>query len=122
MQILQLARSTSFDIAPITSAALVSALRVRLAYATEPGIMEMLQRMRTGRLKVAAHLSEWFGEFRNYHRKDGLVVKLNDDLMSATRIAIMMRRYARTGPLGNVLAPRRREVLMARNVDFNVLG
>jgi hypothetical protein len=37
------------------------------------------------------------GEFRTYHRKDGLIVKLRDDLMSASRIGLMMRRYARTG-------------------------
>ena len=29
-----------------------------------------------------------------YHRKDGKVVKLGDDLMSATRYGIMMLRHA----------------------------
>ena len=29
-----------------------------------------------------------------YHRKDGLIVKMRDDLMSATRYAMMMRRFA----------------------------
>lgn len=64
----------------------------------EAGIMEMLERMQTGRLKVFRHLSEWFDEFRLYHRKDGLIVKERDDLMSATRYAIMMLRHARTKP------------------------
>jgi len=64
----------------------------------EAGLMEMLDRMQTGRLKVFRHLEEWFGEFRLYHREDGKVVKERDDLMSATRYAIMMRRFAETAP------------------------
>lgn len=60
----------------------------------EAGIGEMLERMQTGRLKVFAHLAEWFEEFRLYHRKDGLIVKEADDLLSATRYAVMMRRHA----------------------------
>lgn len=61
----------------------------------EAGLMEMLDRMQTGRLKVFAHLAEWFEECRLYHRKDGLVVKLADDLMSATRYGVMSLRHAR---------------------------
>ncbi len=60
----------------------------------EAGIAEMLDRMLTGRLKVFGHLADWFEEFNLYHRKEGLIVKLNDDLMSATRYAMMMRRHA----------------------------
>jgi hypothetical protein len=54
----------------------------------------MLERMQTGRFKVAASLSDWWEEFRMYHRKDGKIVKERDDLMSATRYAVMMIRYA----------------------------
>lgn len=61
---------------------------------TEAGITMMFDRMQTGRLKVAKHLEDWFSEFRLYHRKDGLIVKANDDLMSATRMMLMMLRYA----------------------------
>lgn len=60
----------------------------------EAGLMEMLDRMQTGRLKVAAHLHDWWEEFRLYHREDGKVVKEGDDLMSATRYALMMLRKA----------------------------
>ena len=42
------------------------------------------------------HLSDWFEEFRLYHRKDGKVVKEGDDLMCATRYALMMLRHAQT--------------------------
>lgn len=60
----------------------------------EAGIMDMLDRMKTGRFKVAEHLNDWWEEFRMYHRKDGLIVKERDDLMSATRYGVMMKRYA----------------------------
>ncbi len=59
---------------------------------TEAGIIEQIQYMTTGRFKVAAHLADWFEEYRDYHRKDGLIVKERDDIMSATRVAFMMRR------------------------------
>lgn len=63
----------------------------------EAGCMDILERMETGRFKVAAHLSDWWEEFRLYHRKDGKVVKEGDDLMSATRYAIMSLRFAKAG-------------------------
>src|SRR6516162_7724006 len=62
----------------------------------EAGIADMLIRMEGGRFKVLKHLNEWFEEFRLYHRKDGRVHKEGDDLMSATRYAVMMLRYAET--------------------------
>jgi phage terminase large subunit-like protein len=61
----------------------------------EAGIMEMLERMQTGRWKVFRHLAEWFEEFRVYHRKEGRIVKALDDLLCASRYAMMMRRHAR---------------------------
>ncbi len=64
----------------------------------EAGLMEMLDRMQTGRLKVAKHLQDWWEEFRLYHRKDGKVVAVGDDLMSATRYGVMMLRRAKEPP------------------------
>jgi hypothetical protein len=58
--------------------------------------MKMLTMMQAGRFKVFKHLNDWWEEFRLYHRKDGKVVKEGDDLMAATRYAIMMLRYAQT--------------------------
>ena len=83
--------------------------------------MEMLDRMHTGRLKVFKHLEEWLSEFRLYHRKDGLIVKVHDDLMSATRIALMMRRFARTTALGSTVRKRPRNNI-AEGVDFDVFA
>ena len=60
--------------------------------------MDMLDRMKTSRLKVFRHLNDWFEEFRLYHRKDGKIVKEHDDLLSATRYGLMMLRYAETPP------------------------
>jgi hypothetical protein len=65
----------------------------------EAGIMSILQRMQTGRLKVFDSLNDWFEEFRLYHRKDGKIVKERDDLMSATRYGEMMLRFAVTKPV-----------------------
>jgi hypothetical protein len=62
----------------------------------EAGIQDMLIRMESGRFKVFKHLTDWFDEYRLYHRKDGRVHKEGDDLMSATRYAVMMLRHART--------------------------
>lgn len=67
----------------------------------EPAVDDMLTRMKTGRLKVASHLNDWWEEFRLYHRKDGLIVKERDDLMSATRYGVMMLRFAETDPSRN---------------------
>lgn len=68
---------------------------------TEAGYSEMIGLMQTGLFKVAAHLGDWFEEFDNLHRDDTLqIVKTNDDLLSATRIAIMSKRYARPVSLG----------------------
>lgn len=61
----------------------------------EAGVTEMLERMETGRLKIFAHLNEWFEEKRLYHRRDGKVVKEFDDLLCATRYAMMMLREAK---------------------------
>ncbi len=73
-------------------------------YSTEAGVQEMQARMVTGRLKIAAHLSAWFEEFRFYHRKDGIIVKSKDDLMSATRIGVIDRRHWKQVVLGGRLS------------------
>jgi phage terminase large subunit-like protein len=62
----------------------------------EVSVQDMLERMQTGRFKVASHLSDWWEEFRLYHRKDGLIQDINDDLLSATRYGVMSIRHAVT--------------------------
>ena len=63
----------------------------------EVGIMDILQRMEDDKFKVFNTLGLWFAEFRMYHRKDGKIVPLRDDLMSATRYAAMSQRFAVAG-------------------------
>jgi phage terminase large subunit-like protein len=63
----------------------------------EAGLIEMADRMQTNRWKVFSHLNDWFEEFDLYHRKDGIVVKMRDDLISASRYGMMMLRHARAG-------------------------
>lgn len=64
----------------------------------EAGVLKLLQLMQTGKFKVFSNQRDWFDEFLLYHRKDGKIVKLQDDLMSATRYAYMMIRYAMVPP------------------------
>lgn len=79
----------------------------------EEGLMDILQRMQTGRFKVDRTLSQWWEEFRMYHRKDGKVVKERDDIMSATRYAVMCLRFATP----QEHAPKRRDKYAGHNTD-----
>jgi phage terminase large subunit-like protein len=75
----------------------------------EAGLAEMEQRFASGRLKVADHLFEWYDEYANYFRDKGLVTKVDDDLMSATRVLCMDIRYAKVperGPMGTAMFRR----------------
>lgn len=56
----------------------------------EAGLMQVLERMRLGRLRVFGDLDAWWREFRVYHRDaKGRVVKRDDHLMDATRYALV---------------------------------
>ena len=63
----------------------------------EEGLMAMIQSMEDNRFKVFNTLGDWFEEFRMYHRKQGKVVAIRDDLMSATRYAFQSQRHAIAG-------------------------
>ena len=63
-------------------------------YKVEPGINAMHQAMQEGRFRVFRTCKEWFEEYRMYHREDGIIHALDDDLMSATRYAFQSLRYA----------------------------
>lgn len=63
----------------------------------EAPVLDLLERMQTGRFKVFSSCQEFFKEKRMYHRDErGQIVKLNDDVLSAARYAFMMLRHART--------------------------
>jgi phage terminase large subunit-like protein len=62
----------------------------------EPAIEEMCSYMKRGVFFVANHMSEFAEEFIHFHRdEDYKIVKLRDDLLSATRYAFMSRRMGR---------------------------
>ena len=86
---------------------------------TEAGIALMQEYMATGRFKVANHLSDWIEEYRMYHRKDGQIVKVHDDLLSATRVGMMMLRFAKAVGLGSEPRPKMTN-MVARDVDFDL--
>lgn len=58
-------------------------------------IMEVIDRAETGRLKISSICHEWWEEFRNYHRKDGILVRRGEDVLKASFYGLMMLRYAR---------------------------
>ena len=100
-------------------------------YATETGISEMMQRFTSGRLKVCSNLLDWWDEFISYHRDEtGQIVKVHDDLMSASRILTMMApRFSVGGvPMGNLSGQHWKDFArrnstndgMARGVDFDL--
>lgn len=78
-------------------------------YSVEAGLSYMLDAMKSGRFKVAGHLTDWYDEMRLYHRKDGKVVKEHDDTIDASRYAWVARRNAIVPPAPDAasLNPRR---------------
>ena len=81
-------------------------------YSTEAGVLDLDTAMHEGRFKTSMQMTQWMSEYRMYHRDPtGKIVKVNDDLMSATRIWWMARRFAKVVPLGpNVKGMPRREM------------
>lgn len=62
---------------------------------------DILERMKTGRLKVDKRLAEWLDEYRSFYRQDAQVPLKTSPLMSATRHAVAQIQFAR-----RVHAPR----------------
>ena len=60
----------------------------------ERGLLDIGSRIEAGKFRVFANCDLWFEEMRTYHREDHKVVKIDDDLMDATRYGIMMLRFA----------------------------
>lgn len=60
----------------------------------EPGILAIDQRLQSGGLKVFKTCTQWLEEYRIYHREEGKIHALEDDLMSATRYAHQSIRFA----------------------------
>jgi len=80
----------------------------------EAGLMEILERMQTGRFKVFNDLEDWFKEKRQYHRKimngRSVIHKVKDDALDATRYAVMSIRHATTQPAPKLRLVKRQRV------------
>lgn len=100
--------------------------------AVEPALEEIRGMMYAGKLTIAPHNGELLEELRNYHRdEDFRIVKQRDDLVSAMRYAVMMRRsgvaLSACEGIGYGAMPMagQRQTLsghqeLARGVDFDV--
>jgi hypothetical protein len=73
----------------------------------EGGVSEIDLRERNGKWKVGRSCVCYLEERRLYHRKDREIVKIHDDVLSAARYGMMMRRFFKPldecggGPAGN---------------------
>lgn len=79
----------------------------------EPIVLDLTERMSTGKFKVFSTLPEFFEEFRSLHRKDGRIVATRDDLIKAVMYAKMMRRYALPQQRPGGFAPKHQERLVS---------
>lgn len=85
----------------------------------EPGIHEIRERMLDGKFKVFSTCTDFFDEFRMYHRdENGKIVKTNDDVLDAVRYAYMMRRSARQ--MYAIKSPRKKQRFA--KTDYNLFG
>jgi hypothetical protein len=99
---------------------------------TEAGYTEVGQRLANGTLRVPAHEAGWFEEYRNLHRKDNLIVKEDDDLLSATRTLCMAIRRAKIMDRAELGQPnyyarpyaraQRPQQQIAKNADFDLFS
>jgi len=64
----------------------------------EVGVHWMLDQMMKGKFKVFRTCTKFLREMPSYHRKEGAIVPLFDDMISATRYAALsVRRFGRPG-------------------------
>jgi phage terminase large subunit-like protein len=106
-------------------------LKGAAAVSLEGGVQEINARERAGKWKVSRSCICYLEERRLYHRKDGEIVRLRDDVLAAARYGMMMRRYFKpfdecdsynVGADWPARGPNRNrgQSQMARNVDFNL--
>ncbi len=85
--------------------------------------MELQQRLQKsggpGGIRICEDLEDLYGEMAGYHRKDGLIVKVRDDLISALFKALMMKRYAKSVELGYTPRPPHRRPVRGQREPLN---
>ena len=63
----------------------------------EEGIQKILVAMEEGKFKIFSNLGNLLSEYRQYHRKEGKIVAMRDDSMSAMRYCYQSRRFGVAG-------------------------
>ncbi len=91
-------------------------------FSTEAAVAELDDRCATGRFLVmdVPENAVFFEEYRQYHRERGLLVKIDDDVLSAVFKGLMMKRYAKPVALGDDprgVTATRRQSGMAQDFD-----
>ena len=71
--------------------------QIKGSNSVEEGIQQMIQWMESGKFRVKSSLSHLLQEYRQYHRKDGKIVPIRDDTMSALRYCFQSRRFGVAG-------------------------
>lgn len=71
-------------------------------FSTEVAVAELTDRCETGRFLVIDNPENqaFLAEYRQYHRTEGQLVRVDDDILSALFKTLMMKRSARQVPLG----------------------
>ena len=77
-------------------------------YQFEGGIANLHKRLLTKTFKAFNFCTDFFEEYRYYSRKDGQVVKQDDDVLSAWRIGCMAIHMARESHMGGHFGQKRR--------------
>lgn len=89
----------------------------------DPSILEVFQRLSSGRLKIMSHLLNTLGEFRVYRRDmHGRIVKDNDHLMDALRYLVMSIQQIMEYAPADEWEDNPRESTHRRSGNSNVTG
>lgn len=95
---------------------------VQGGYSTEAAVIEIQEREKNGKFKISSTCSDYLEERRFYHRKDGKIIHVRDDIVSATQKGIMMLRHSKPVLLGSKRPDRGQTSNKAKGIDFNVFG
>ena len=72
---------------------------------------------------MRAHLADWYDEYRDITRREWQDRQDADHLLDATRYALMMKRFAKPGPIGagpSFATSRSRAPTFAEGLDFDL--
>lgn len=104
-------------------------LRMLSQHASDPtfgtsvwgSVTDLLQRLQYGSLKIFNHCSQLRQELREYHQKDGEIVRERDDAISALRYGIMSLRKAKAPDFQHPLARAHRpsQSAIAKDADLD---